>query len=210
MHNTLNRWCARGLLALLCLGLAASAQAAAIYDFTFTDPTNPSHIVAAGSFTTDGAALDPGYDLLASLTFDYVTGLSSGTVYVGPFTTTTFMAGAAYNPATGAFINHSFGTFPDFGGVTFVVGSFRDIMLIEIDSGAFALGGSLEGVVQHAPSGDHDNLKSGSLTVTPAVSTVPEPTSLLLLGSGLLVPVVSRWRKRLKHDSVAAFSETNS
>jgi hypothetical protein len=39
----------------------------------FTDLNDPSLVVAAGSFMTDGAAVDPGYKLLVSMMFDYVT-----------------------------------------------------------------------------------------------------------------------------------------
>src|SRR5689334_4987887 len=116
MLHTLN-WRARMLLVLLPLAVAASAQASTIYDSTFTDPTNPSHVVAAGSFTTGGPATDPGYDLLTSMTFDFITD-DSGTVYSGPFTTTgpsPFETGAAYNPASGEFVNHfAGGTYDDF------------------------------------------------------------------------------------------------
>ena|SRR5690242_12896303 len=71
---------------LLPLGVAASAQASTIYDFHVDDLVDPSLVVAAGSFTTDCPASDPGYDLLVSMTFDFVTD-TNGTVHSGPFTT---------------------------------------------------------------------------------------------------------------------------
>jgi len=70
------------MLALVAVGVAASANASTIYNFSFMDG---SVAVAGGSFTTDGAAADPGYELIASFTFDFLTAID-GTVFSGPFT----------------------------------------------------------------------------------------------------------------------------
>lgn len=48
MSNTITTWCARLLLVLMAMGVAASAQAATIYNFTFDDSGT---IVARGTFT---------------------------------------------------------------------------------------------------------------------------------------------------------------
>src|SRR5689334_17814399 len=100
MDNTISRWGASLLLALMSLGFTASAQASTIYDFTFTDSS--SLLLASGTFTTDGPALDPGYDLIVALMFDQVRE-SNGTMLDGPFVAKFLATGAAYDPATGAF-----------------------------------------------------------------------------------------------------------
>jgi hypothetical protein len=106
--TTTNSTCyARIVLALVFSVFAASAQAATIYNFTFANRSDSS-VIANGFFTTDGAAVDAGYELIASITFDQIVGMT-GTVYAGPFKATTFEAGAAYNPATGGFLNHAGG-----------------------------------------------------------------------------------------------------
>jgi hypothetical protein len=92
--------------AVSCLaGVFANAPAkAAVFDFSF----GPG---AFGVFTTGAAAPnDPGYDLITGLTFDLLSGADffgnkfSLTDLVG----SDFQTGAAFNPTTGAFINHSF------------------------------------------------------------------------------------------------------
>jgi hypothetical protein len=99
--------------AVACLAVFTGASAqAAVFDFSF----GPGVI---GTFTTGAAAADPGFDLITGLTF----GLLSGTDLSGVHfsfaneVASDFAAGAAFDPTTAAFINHSEGsTFDDIGG----------------------------------------------------------------------------------------------
>jgi len=94
-----------GVAIVSTAGVFANAPAkAAVFDFSF----GPG---AFGAFTTGVAAPnDPGYDLITGLTFD----LLSGADFFGKSFSLTdlvgsdFQSGAAFNPTTGAFINHSF------------------------------------------------------------------------------------------------------
>ena len=192
--TTNSTWYARIVLALVFSVFAASAQAATIYNFTFANQSDSSSVIANGFFTTDGAAVDFGYELIESITFDRIVGMT-GTVYVGPFTATTFEAGAAYNPATGGFLNHAGGgSYSGLGLTT----TYRHPwgQTVEIYGYAFRPNGSIfDATIRF---GDDERIhRLVNLDVTPAaVPEVPEPASLMLLGSGLLGVVASRRRAR--------------
>jgi hypothetical protein len=92
--------------AVSCLaGVVANGPTkAAVFDFSF----GPG---VSGTFTTGSASpTDPGYDLITGLTFD----LLSGANFVGEsfsfsdLVGSGFQSGSAFNPTTGAFINHGY------------------------------------------------------------------------------------------------------
>jgi len=176
MHNTISRWGACLLLALTSVGFAASAQASTIYDFTFTDASNL--LLASGTFTTDGPAVDPGYDLIEAFTVDQIRE-SNGTMLGGPFVAYFLSPGAAYDPATGAFVNHAgVLSHPDIG-IVLLHGPADELLSLLSSFGFRILSGRLQGPV------DDDFVYSGvNVVITPAA--VPEPTTLLPLGTGLI------------------------
>ena len=179
----------RVALALVFSAFAASAQAATIYNFTFMDGAT---LAGSGSFTTDGPSADAGYDLVTSLTFDQVLA-ETGTLYTGPFAME-LKPGAAYNPVTGEFINHyNGGTFNNIGSMT----SIGAPLLLSIGDRTFVAYGWLDGAI--TIDRDTVGLAYGDLAVTSAtvpVPSVPEPTSMVLLGTGLAGLVVRARRKK--------------
>ena len=175
------RFTIRQTVATFALALAVASPAhAAVYDYAFG--TN-----AAGQFTTgDAAAADPGYFLLTKLTVTSFTDSRNGVVSPVALSGTTFEPGSAYNPATGAFINHSQGnTYGDFGGA-FLDGQFGAANRVLVGAYSVAQGSSsLE--IRAVPNTYY---AIGNL----AVAIAPEPASLAALAGVALVAIRRRRR----------------
>jgi hypothetical protein len=159
-----------------CLALSGLPAKAEVFVFNF------SSFGDFGSFTTGAAAADPGYELITGLTFDLLSGTDDGGNHFSLPNAAAlgFQPGAAFNPTTGAFINHFLGfTFNDIGDF-----DLRDN--VGIVGASFAAGSvELSGV---SPFGFNFYI-SGALKITPfEQSPVPEPQTwvMLLLGFGSL------------------------
>jgi hypothetical protein len=177
---------------LSCLaGILANGSANAdVYDFSF----GPG---VSGTFTTGAATSDPGYELITGLTF----GLLSGAYGDGldfSFTNVAgrdFAVGAAFNPKTDAFINHT-------GGSTYNdVGDFAMLPAAgatgSIDGASFAQGSYFVSGLVVGDNGSADFKILAPLVITLQVATpVPELSTwaITLLGFGGLGLAARRLR----------------
>ena len=166
--------------ATVLTGLSEHAQAT-VYDYTFGT-------AAAGTITTGAAASDPGFFLLTDLTVTQFTDSQLGAVSVS-VNQASFDPGSAFNPTTGAFINHFAGnTYNDYGGGG--SGTIDGLIVLDITPGSFSLGSaSLEiDAFNPADGMPYTYDAFGALQVdvpSPPIGT-PEPASAALLASGLI------------------------
>lgn len=183
--------------AMTCLAIMAaslfgarSAQGVLVFNYSFGSK-------ASGVFTTGGESTnDIGYYDLTSLTVTSFTDNTLGPVpvdiYVG---TENFQPGAAYNPMTGAFINHAFGfTFNDLGDTG--TNSGHDVGTIDgqtvniLTGGSFAMGSPQLHIVANFTHYRAD----GPLTITAAA--VPEASIAVVWTVGLSSVILCQCRSR--------------
>ena len=147
------------LLALLPLGLAAPVSAATIYTFSFGS-------AASGHFITDGASADPGFELITSMTLDFVqTRDDSPCTPVRSRPRTSSPARPTIR-VTSAFINHYAGnTYDDIGSLFLRGPAFSSVSFTGL---AFSDYGSLDGYFNGST---RQHLASGGLFVRPGVPT---------------------------------------
>jgi hypothetical protein len=203
------------------LALAGAARADVLFNFTFTAPTTSAQLGkldAAGTFSIGAASSqDAGYFLLTGLTFTALRESQNGPLFpeildTGMLTVVNmppihpiglFQPGAAYNPTTEAFINHSEGkTFADFGGAN-VDGSTApdnfghdfDVQNVDgskVDGITFKQGGVRNSMFVTTINHMHDPLEATHddllliTTSQPSTPSVPEPATISLLATGLV------------------------
>ncbi len=166
-------WAAR--LCAIALAFNALPARAEQYFFDFAAPD------ARGNFTIGAPATDAGYFLITNLTFVVLSANDSNgdPIEIDSTAATDVKPGAAFNPTTGAFINHAFGDrFPNVGDFDLVQGG-----TVEINGASFAAGS--QGVSGISAQG-FDFEVDGILNISPETNPSPVPElgtwAMLFLG----------------------------
>jgi hypothetical protein len=167
------------IFATALAGVFANASAKAdVFGFSFTPQ-------AAGTFTTGAPATDPGYELITGLTFDALSGSTESGVQFAfnDVVAKDFRPEAAFNPTTGAFINHADGKTSNNIGLFFLS---TEEGLVSIDGPSFSqVSVHLIGTILSAQGSSDPFDINGPLRITPKAGTpVPEVSTwaMMLLG----------------------------
>ena len=178
------------------VGLVPSAHADIVYSFSFGSN-------ATGTFTTGVASPeDPGFYLVTAFQVNTFIDAKLGSVPVSIAATSSaqFAPDAAYDPTTGAFVNHfGGGTLTNLGDVGNTGQGESPAAGTINGQAAYVLGPSFSSgatALDIQSSGANGNLytANGTLVVTP--QAIPEPSSLVLAGIASLAGVCARVRHR--------------
>ena len=178
-------------------GLGPSAHADSVYSFSFG-----SH--ATGTFISGAASPDdPGFFLVTAFQVNTFTDATLGPVPVAIDATSSgqFAPEAAYDPTTDTFVNH-------FGGGTFPnLGDIGNTGQGELPAGtingqaAFVLGPSFSSgstALTIQSSGANGNLYTANGTLVVTSQAVPEPSSLVLFGLGIVGSITWLRHRRVR------------
>jgi hypothetical protein len=171
--------------AVASVGLGPSAHADSVYSFSFGSNATGTFITAAAS------PEDPGFFLVTAFQVNTFTDATLGPVPVAIDATSSgqFAPEAAYDPTTDTFVNHfGGGTFPNLGDIGNTGQGESPAGTIN-GQAAFVLGpsfssGSTALTVQSL--GAHGNLYTANGILVVTSQAVPEPSSLVLFGLGIV------------------------
>jgi hypothetical protein len=194
--NTAN-WCARALLVLVAMGFAASAQAAPIdYTITFTQLEGGGPLPSGGTFTYDADApqITDFHVFWNGMDFD-MTAAANAPGDVGSCSGT--LSGAALGFAI---LSGTTGCLHEQLWAGTRVSQIALFFLFASQSPVSDIGsmGTTQRIVKQVVHGTGVGGPDayGTFTIAPASSVVPEPTSMVLLGTGLAGLVVRARRKK--------------
>ena len=175
----MKRWAPRMIVVAvgLVIGLTGQAQAVSIGDqftVTFTEAVPTPGLVATADITLGSSV---GGSLFSIFAFT----ASSGGLCLACGPTSQDLTGALFNGSTSSLTGQITGTFLGTGGSThaFV------LALVDVGAWAFTDIQRAEGLVETAQG-----------TYSTAAASVPEPSTMLLLGSALTA--LAAWRRRIK------------